>query len=204
MKQDYFAERSTGYDETVYRLRYVDEMANAIHRYLPLEGDMHLLDFGAGTGLLTERIAPEVAEITAVDISPSMISQLQEKSEAIPCRLSLLQKDLCHDELPEIRVDGIVSTMTLHHIEDVPGLFQRLMQLLKPGGFAAFCDIDTEDGTFHTIDTGVKHFGFDREEIRQWMETKGFENVNIEDATVIRKPHGEYPAFILWGYRPRG
>ncbi len=203
MKKDHFAARATGYDETVYRLRYVDEMAEAIRRHLPISNTMHLLDFGAGTGLLTERIAPEVSEITAVDISPSMISQLQEKSHSLPCRLSLIQQDLCRGELPEIRVDGIVSTMTLHHIEDVPALFRRLLTLLEPGGFAAFCDIDTEDGSFHTLDTGVKHLGFDREKMVQWMKEAGFENVEIRDATVIRKPQGDYPAFLLSGYRPQ-
>ncbi|WP_292654848.1 class I SAM-dependent methyltransferase [Nitratifractor sp.] len=203
MNKDHFEVRSAGYDETDYRLRYVDEMAEVIRKHLPLSPAMHLLDFGAGTGLLTERIAPEVSEITAVDISPSMISQLQEKSHLLPCRLSLLQQDLCRDELPEIRVDGIVSTMTLHHIEDVPVLFRHLLTLLKPGGFAAFCDIDTEDGSFHTLDTGVKHLGFDREEIVQWLKEAGFENVEIRDATVIRKPQGDYSAFLLSGYRPQ-
>lgn len=202
MKEDHFAIRSAGYDETDYRVRYVDEMAEAIRRHLPLESTMHLLDFGAGTGLLTERIAPEVSRITAVDISPSMIEQLRKKSPALPCRLSLLRQDLCRGPLPEIRVDGIISTMTLHHIEEVPELFRRLLQLLKPGGFAAFCDIDTEDGTFHTLDTGVKHLGFDRKEIVGWMEEAGFEGVTIRDATVVRKPQGDYPAFLLSGYRP--
>jgi predicted TPR repeat methyltransferase len=202
MNKDHFAERAAGYDETLYRLRYVDEMAEAIRRHLPLRNTMHLLDFGAGTGLLTERIAPDISEITAVDISPSMIEQLQEKSHTLPCRLSLLQRDLSRGELPEIRVDGIISTMTLHHIEDVPGLFRRLLTLLRAGGFAAFCDIDCEDGTFHTLDTGVKHLGFDREEIAGWMEEAGFERVTIQNATTIRKPQGDYPAFLLSGYRP--
>jgi len=202
IKGDFFKKRADDYDETVYRLRYVDEMAKAIRRSVSLDRTMHLMDFGAGTGLLTERIAPYVGSITAVDISDSMIGKLRQKISDLPCRLTLLRRDLCDGPLPDLRVDGIISTMTLHHIGDVPALFRRLGTLLRPGGFVAFCDIDREDGSFHTIDTGVKHLGFDREEIANWLRDAGFAQVRIGDAATIRKPQGEYPAFLLTGIKP--
>jgi predicted TPR repeat methyltransferase len=40
----------------------------------------HVLDFGCGTGLLSERVAPLVANIVAVDISPSMLDVLRKKN----------------------------------------------------------------------------------------------------------------------------
>jgi ubiquinone/menaquinone biosynthesis C-methylase UbiE len=203
IETDQFKKRAEDYDETLYRLRYVDEMSEAILRTLSLDRDMHLMDFGAGTGLLTERIAPYVGTITAVDISDSMIEKLKQKIPRLPCRLTLLQQDFSTGPLPDLQVDGIVSTMTLHHIEDVPALFRRLGSLLRPGGFVAFCDIDREDGSFHTIDTGVRHLGFDREEIANWLQDAGFEKVRIEEAATIRKPQGEYSAFLLTGVKPQ-
>ncbi|WP_456392024.1 class I SAM-dependent DNA methyltransferase [Nitratifractor sp.] len=197
--KDYFAVRADGYDHTDYRLNYVDEMARAIRRVAPIESGMRLLDFGAGTGLLTQRLAPFVEEIIAVDISPSMIVKLEEKKSALPCRIETLRRDLTRGDLPNLKVDGIVSTMTFHHIEDPLSLLKRLKQLLKPGGFVAFCDVDTEDGSFHTVDTGVKHFGFERESVLRWMEEAGYRALKIEDATIIEKPHGAYPAFVAYG-----
>jgi len=196
---DHFSIRSDGYDTTDYRLKYVDEMAAAIRRRAPLSVESTLLDFGAGTGLLTERLAPHVGKIIAVDISPSMIAQLREKTPELPCTVETLQRDLTQGELPDITVDGIVSTMTLHHIDDPAGLLKRLYPLLRRGGFIALCDIDVEDGSFHTLDTGVRHYGFERQHIREWMEGAGFEKISVEDATVIVKPHGRYPAFIAYG-----
>lgn len=38
-----------------------------------------VLDFGCGTGLLTEKLAPLVGEVIAVDTSPNMIEVLREK-----------------------------------------------------------------------------------------------------------------------------
>ena len=204
MEKDHFAVRADGYDTTDYRLKYVEEMARSILDTVPLTKEMVLMDFGAGTGLLTERIAPYVGRIIAVDISPSMIEQLEQKRETLPCELETLQMDLCQEPFPSEKVDGIVSTMTLHHIEDVPTLFRRFRQTMKPGAFLALCDIDSEDGTFHTLDTGVKHFGFDRKEIMQWCKEVGFVDVRCSDSTVIVKPHGEYPAFFLSGRAPGG
>jgi 2-polyprenyl-3-methyl-5-hydroxy-6-metoxy-1,4-benzoquinol methylase len=199
MKKDHFAVRAEDYDTTDYRLKYVDEMAAAILERLPEKDGLEILDFGAGTGLLTERLAPHVASIVAVDVSPSMIAKLREKASSLPCRLQTLQLDLTNGDLPSLEVDGIVSTMTFHHIEEPAALLKRLHTLLRPGGFIALCDIDREDGTFHTVDTGVRHHGFDRGEFAKWMEEAGFGDVRIEDVTTIVKPHGEYPAFIATG-----
>ncbi len=38
-----------------------------------------ILDFGCGTGLLTEKLAPLVREVIAVDTSPNMIDVLRRK-----------------------------------------------------------------------------------------------------------------------------
>jgi 2-polyprenyl-3-methyl-5-hydroxy-6-metoxy-1,4-benzoquinol methylase len=199
MKKDHFSVRAEEYDRTDYRLKYVDEMAVAILERMPRDSELEILDFGAGTGLLTERLAPHVASIVAVDVSPSMIGKLREKAPSLPCRLQTLRRDLTTGALPPLRVDGIVSPMTFHHIEDPAALLRRLRALLRPGGFIALCDIDREDGTFHTVDTGVRHHGFEREEFGRWMEEAGFGKVRIEDVTTIVKPHGEYPAFIATG-----
>ncbi len=197
--KDHFAVRAEEYDRTDYRLNYVDEMAEAIRQRVALSREITLLDFGAGTGLLTERLAPHVGAIVAVDISPSMIARLREKADRLPCRIETLQTDLSRGPLPDLRVDGIVSTMTFHHLEDPREMLRRLAALLKPGGFLAICDIDPEDGSFHTVDTGVKHFGFDRKSFGEWMDAAGFTGVTVEDATTIVKPHGSYTAFIATG-----
>ena len=202
MKKDHFAVRADEYDSTDYRLRYVDEMAQSILDRVPLDRGVTIVDFGAGTGLLSERIAPHVGKIVAIDVSPSMIAKLMEKKKSMPCELELLQMDLSHEEYRGDRVDGIISSMTLHHIEDVPALFGKFRRMLKPGGFLALCDIDTEDGTFHTLDTGVRHHGFDRDEIARWCENEGFLNVKVGESALIRKPHGEYQAFVLTAVAP--
>ena len=200
-REDKFHGRAEEYDNVDFRQKYVEDMARSIRDHLPDDRKVTIMDFGAGTGLLTERLAPYVEKIVAVDISESMISRLAEKAASLPCSIELERIDLQREKYGK-QVDGIVSTMTLHHIEDIPALLENLLNALEPGGFLALCDIDSEDGTFHTVDSGVMHYGFDRDALKKLFESAGFIEVCVADSTIVRKPHGDYTAFILSARRP--
>lgn len=58
-KKDYFAERASTFDQGAHRVRNVDMIADAIRKQVALTPEMTVMDFGAGTGLLLERIAPK-------------------------------------------------------------------------------------------------------------------------------------------------
>ncbi len=196
MTIDFFCDKAEGYDQSEERTNNVGQIARAIRRRFTWHADMHILDFGSGTGLLLERIAPLVGHITAVDISPSMNAQLEQKRERLPCEIEIQAVDLTREPLP-LCFDGIISSMTLHHIEEILGLFSRLYGLLKPGGFFALADLESEDGTFHEVDTGVFHFGFAPSVLAETARQAGFRCVVTQRVNVIRKPSGEYPVFLL-------
>jgi len=71
------------------RVDNVDNIARTLLAAVPLDKTMHLMDFGSGTGLLLERVAPQVGKITAVDISESMNRELRDKAGRLGdgCRL---------------------------------------------------------------------------------------------------------------------
>ncbi len=196
MSKDFFAHKAHTYEQNPDRADNVTNIANAILAKVKLEPHMHLLDFGSGTGLLLERMAHHVGKITAVDISPSMNRQLEEKRGKLACELEIRELDLEKHAI-EDRFDGIISSMTLHHVRDVDAMFQRFHEMVRPGGFIAISDLDKEDGSFHTEDTGVFHFGFDRDEIVLAATQAGFENVEVVSASIIARETGDYPVFLL-------
>jgi len=200
MSRDFFAQKAASYEQNVQRVDNVVAIGNAIKAHVVLSPDMQLLDFGAGTGLLLQQIAPWVSKITALDVSPAMNAQLRAKTADIACELEVLEQDLLQTPLQR-QFDGIISSMTLHHIADIPALLCEFHRLLKPGGFIALADLDTEDGSFHTEDTGVFHWGFDRAAIAIQAQAAGFSQVQVVDASVVQKPHGRYPVFLLTGIR---
>ncbi len=161
MKKDYFQNKAKNYEQDKNRVDNVENIANSILKSLKFDKTMQIMDFGSGTGLLLEKIAPFVDKITAIDISNSMNITLNAKRNNLGCELEILEMDLSRTKLDK-KFDGIISSMTMHHIEDIQIMFKDFYTMLNDNGFVAIADLDIEDGSFHTEDTGVFHFGFDR------------------------------------------
>jgi cyclopropane fatty-acyl-phospholipid synthase-like methyltransferase len=196
VNKDFFKEKAGSYEKDDDRVSNVENIAKAIIGNLSLDQSMHLMDFGSGTGLLLEQIAPLVRKFTAVDISKSMNVQLELKRESLGCELDILEVDL-EDINIERKFDGIISSMTMHHVKDIPAIFLKFYTLLDSAGIIAISDLDSEDGSFHTEDTGVYHFGFNRNEFYTAVKQAGFREITIQDASIVKKPQGHYPVFLL-------
>ncbi|GAB1263849.1 class I SAM-dependent methyltransferase [Aurantivibrio infirmus] len=198
MNKDFFAHKADSYEKNRSRVANVENIANAILDKVKLNKAMVLMDFGSGTGLLLEKIAPTVKKITAVDISASMNRQLAEKRELIECELEILELDLTKSTLDQ-QFDGIISSMTMHHVQDIDAMFVRLYSLLRSDGIIAIADLDLEDGSFHTEDTGVFHSGFDRQAFIESAAKAGFKNLVTSTASTVHKEQGDYTVFLLTG-----
>lgn len=93
-----------------------------------------ILDLGAGTGLLSARVAAAypAAELVLVDGSRAMLEQARL---ALGGRPELCLADL-RDPLPAGTFDAVVSALAIHHIDhaDKRDLFDRVGVALAPGG----------------------------------------------------------------------
>jgi len=198
--KDFFLEKAFNFDNSSRRINNASKVALEIIKEINLKKEMEILDFGAGTGLLLERIAPFVKKITAVDKSPSMVKVLNEKIQAkkIACEVEILELDFENSEIKK-KFDGIISSMTMHHIQDISKLFDKSYQLLNENGFIALADLEEEDGSFHDSDTGVFHFGFKKEDILEVAKSAGFRELKIKRVNVIQKPQGNFGVFLLTG-----
>jgi len=195
-----FDAAAADWDKGDIRQQIAYETAEAVLKHVPLRDEMDLLDFGAGTGLLTYRIVPHVRSVTAVDTSPKMLEVLKNKSTPAH-RIKTACCDITQMPLDET-FDGIISSMAMHHVEDTEGFLKTLHAHLRPGGFIAVADLDKEDGTFHSHgNEGVFHFGFDREALQAMAEANGFTGVGFATALTIEKPNGNYPVFLFYAYK---
>jgi cyclopropane fatty-acyl-phospholipid synthase-like methyltransferase len=200
MSKAYFDTRAANWEQNSQRVRNVDNIARAMRQRIDFSPSMALMDFGSGTGLLLERIAPLVGKITAVDTSSAMNEQLAAKRREIDCELEILELDLLRTDLDRT-FDGIVSSMTIHHVEDVASLFRKFHALLNDGGFIAIADLDSEDGSFHGEEVSVFHTGFDRDALIETARDAGFRRPRAATASVVQKPGREYPIFLLTANR---
>lgn len=199
---------AAGWDSNPARVELARGVAEAIQKAVPISPDMEILDFGAGTGLLTLGLLPYVAHITAVDASDEMLRVLADKLRALGIgNVETRHCDIGKEPLPDAQYSLVVSSMVLHHIVDVPRTLSLLRRCLRPGGWIALADLDSEDGSFHPDPAGVFHKGFDHGQMHKWLEGAGFGEVDVRDAyrMVRSQPAGtsrEYPLFLVTGRAP--
>lgn len=104
-------------------------------RELGIGAESTVLDLGAGTGSFAAAIAPHVARVIAVDVSPAMVAHMRAQG------VDAVHAGLLTYDGPS--VDAVVSRNVLHHVPDFwkAIALERIAQLLRPGGAFLLRDI---------------------------------------------------------------
>ena len=193
---DHFNEKAKTWDADEMVRKLSSAVGSSILNNISLDPDMVVMDFGAGTGLISSHVAPRVKKIIAVDISEAMLEKLAAKTE-LKNKVSTVCRDILEQPLAE-KFDLIMSAMAMHHVKDTDRLIDTLTEHLKPGAMVALADLDKEDGSFHPEGTeGVYHSGFDRDDLRHKLEKNGFEDVCFYTAHTVEKNENQYPIFLV-------
>jgi len=197
------------WDNNPGRAALAKTIAAAMLKAVPCEITWRALDCGAGTGLLTLNLLPHVAEIYATDSSSGMLEQLRKKIAAASLEnVRTLLWDADSAPCPERGFDLVCSSMVLHHLRDVSAALQRMVAALRPDGWLAVADLETEDGSFHPDPSGVHHLGFAPESIARWLAAAGCTDINTRTAHTLIKPDAggrerTYPIFLATARRAR-
>ncbi len=102
----------------------------------PAAGE-RVVDLGCGSGQLALRIAPVVASVVAVDVSPAMIGLLEQNARAAGiANVEGRAVPIEHLDLEAESVDLVVSNYVLHHLrdEDKAAAVRQAAGWLRPGG----------------------------------------------------------------------
>ncbi|CAN5902577.1 class I SAM-dependent methyltransferase [soil metagenome] len=102
---------------------------------LPVLAGLHVLDAGCATGWYTEYLALQGAQVTALDLTPAMV----EKTQARVPTATVIQADLL-EPLPfsNESFDLVLSTLTLHYLENWQPTFAEFQRVLNPSGLLVF------------------------------------------------------------------
>lgn len=193
---DLFAEKAQDWDTNDMVRGLSLGIGAAIQANVVLDESMQVMDFGAGTGLITSQIADKVEKVTAVDVSRAMLDKLMAK-EKLQGKVEVLCANILEQPLA-VDFDLIVSAMAMHHVEDTDKLVACFAEHLKPGGKIVLADLDEEDGTFHPADIeGVYHNGFNREALRSLLSRHHFQDIHFMTAHTIYKEGKPYPVFLV-------
>jgi len=199
-KKDFNKDAGT-WDQKTGRVKLAHDVAYAIMNEVKPTHEMDVLDFGCGTGLLTLQLQPLVRSITGVDSSQGMIDVLNSKiDEHKLINVKTVLIDIEKGDVLNGKFHLVVSSMTLHHMEDIESLLKQFYECLLPGGLLCIADLDSDKGKFHSDNTGVFHSGFDRSRMRSLLIQHGFNNVrDVTAARVVKNlPDGQTREFSVF------
>ena len=152
--------------------------------------------------LLIAFLIEKVGELTFSDTSRGMLSEVENKLKLAACYSAKIL-DLNVAKISD-DYDLIFSSMVLHHIADHDWTIAELSHSLHIGGYLCICDLDKEDGTFHSKET-VPHHGFERTEIQQLFQHSGLNVIHSCTGFVNRKiingQEIDFPVFVLIGQK---
>jgi len=193
--------KANGWDKNNTHLERAQTIAVQLKELIPLKLGMKVMEFGAGTALLSFILRDLFSSITLIDTSQEMIRICNEKiAQTKSNHIKTIQIDLETESLEE-KFDLIYSQMTFHHLSDIDKMIHVLHDLLNERGILAIADLYTEDGTFHGEEFNG-HKGFDPEWLSKIMQRAGFKNVSYTTCFIQKKiePDGqqkEYPVFLI-------
>lgn len=119
--------------------RIADPMARwgaTVLDWLELRGDERVLDAGCGSGRVTELLLERLSRgrVVALDASSTMVDQARQRLARFGDRVEYVVADLAARIPVEGSVDAILSTATLHWIDDHDAVFRNFASVLCTGG----------------------------------------------------------------------
>lgn len=188
--------------------RHLNRIRDRLLRNAKLKRGMHVLDVGAGTGLVTngalERLKSS-GRVVACDVSRDALAHCN--APAVP-----IVGDASRLPFADGRFDVAFTRSVLIYLEDKAAGVRELFRVLRPGGRAVVFepindvwrqlqDRLREAGTYNefqpTADRIFEHYatspssrftGWDERDLVRWFEDAGFTEVRLEHELTSRRP----------------
>jgi len=130
-----YARYATDYDR---RLSYWDTFEqNILISWINSSKGLKVLDAGAGSGRISLKLLEAGAEVTALDISPEMLSLLRQKSP----RITTVEGDMEALPFEDASFDRVFSSLAIVHLKDVTSFFDEVYRVLKDDGLFILVNI---------------------------------------------------------------
>lgn len=138
-------------------------------------------DIGAGTGFVTEGLIRKGLQVMAVDQSGVMLKEMRKRFSGVE-GIEYLEGESEKLPIPDESVDYAFANMYLHHVKTPLKAMKEMRRILKPGGKLVITDMDKHTFEFLKREHHDRWMGFDREDIRKWLEEAGLKNVVVDCA----------------------
>ncbi|WP_164006803.1 ArsR/SmtB family transcription factor [Pyxidicoccus trucidator] len=172
--------------------------AGALASLLP---PLDVADFGCGTGVLSVAIARWARHVWAIDQNADALVQARERAgREERSNITFLREDLHRLSLKAGRMDLVVISQSLHHVESPQAVLAEAARLLKPGGRLVLLELMPHDERWVLERLGHRHLGFAPESLEAALREVGFTSLTRE--THARDGVSPFRVFLLTGVKP--
>lgn len=153
-----------------------------------------VLDVGCGAGLLSEALARNGAQVTALDLAPELIkvAKLHRLESGVSVDYRLQSAESLATEMPD-QFDAITCMEMLEHVPDPAAIIRACATLLKPGGRLFLSTLNRTPAAFALAIVGAEYIArilpkgthqyrdfIKPSELAAWLRAAGFE---LEDVS---------------------
>lgn len=171
---------------------FVQQVFQQLKTLTSLDGK-HILDYGCGTGFLSQMMSPLAKTIVALDSSESMIEELDKKElpNVEPVVDSLTRGLVAQHPAFRKQFDLVVAASVCAYVDDFPQVVEIIYSLLDEGGLFIQWD--------WLADNALADHHLHELNVRQAFTQAGFMTIEVAQAFVINTPDGPQAAFFALG-----
>ncbi|MBN3346524.1 SAM-dependent methyltransferase [Clostridium botulinum] len=153
-------------------------------------------DLGCGTGFVSLAVANEASIVFSIDNSINMLKELsasaskKDYKNIYPIKSSLDNLAIFDESLNVVFIN-----MALHHIKNAKKAIAEMYRVLKKNGVVVISDVREHNGEWAKEEMFDEWLGFSKEQMTNWLEDAGFQNIEIENTNLSCKGYsskGEY------------
>ncbi|ENM5902416.1 class I SAM-dependent methyltransferase [Vibrio mimicus] len=167
---------------------FAQSVFQQLTKILPLQGK-HILDFGCGTGLLSQLMSPLARDIVALDSSEAMIEELDRKElrNVEPVVDSLTRGLVAQHPAFRKQFDLVVASSVCAFLPNVQDVADIIFTLVDEGGYFIH---------FDWLADGKSEVGLSLVEMETVLKNAGFSSVETQIAFDVTTEQGVLPVMV--------
>lgn len=182
----YFDRVAAAFGEQVLPGRTWEGLSRGLLRLAPRE---RYIDLGIGDGMLTLMLAEVAESVTAVDLSPEMLRQLESRARDKHIdNVTTVEADIEDLPMEGGQFDVAVLSQALHHASDPAKCLAEARRVLRPGGKLLLLDLLAHGEEWVRDRLQHLHLGFTEGDLLRLVSEAGFDDVAIERAARDPQP----------------